>query len=353
MACRRLTYQNFSFLAVVHRKKRVSEEKKCVNYYPFGLLQKGYHTYTNPNGNDVAKRFKFGGKEYDESLGLDTYDFGARNYNPNLGRWMNIDPLAEKMRRHSPYNYAFDNPIYFIDPDGMAPMSGQGDFIAENGKKIGTDGIDDGKVYVIKTTKTDFDSGVSSDGISKTQAKATKKFIKKNNGNTKAFQKNSIAYDNSVEIEGSMETRQLMVNIVNQDNGEGGTSDANNREYGGVVNNDGTITESPTGAVANPKIDSHAGITHTIDSNTKSTFHSHPSGEVVEGTENNNGGGTTIMIEVSTKIYSFQNAPSEIDINGSTRTNYVFSRATGKVYIYSGNGVKATLPQKSFVTPRN
>jgi RHS repeat-associated protein len=116
----RLSYADSNNDGSITASSEIIEES---NYYPFGLKHKGYNDVVSANGNSVAQGYKFGGMELQSELNLEWYDFDARNYDVSIGRWMNLDPMSEEMRKHSPYNYAFNNPSYFIDPDGMMPIA--------------------------------------------------------------------------------------------------------------------------------------------------------------------------------------------------------------------------------------
>jgi RHS repeat-associated protein len=84
------------------------------HYYAFGLNMEGPW-----NGAAGDNKYQYNGKEWNDDFGLGWNDYGARFYDPAMARWVAVDPLAEKMTRYSPYNYCFDDPIRFVDPDGM------------------------------------------------------------------------------------------------------------------------------------------------------------------------------------------------------------------------------------------
>ena len=87
------------------------------DYYPFGA-KVTREDYANSDDN----RFQFSGKESQELLDLNAYDFGARMYDASLGRWNMVDPLGEKYVNLSPYNYCANSPQLFNDPNGTVLM---------------------------------------------------------------------------------------------------------------------------------------------------------------------------------------------------------------------------------------
>ncbi|WEK70280.1 MAG: DUF6443 domain-containing protein [Candidatus Chryseobacterium colombiense] len=124
------------------------EAEGVTNYYPFGLM----HNSEN-HSFDNAYQYKYNGKELQET-GM--YDYGARMYMPELGRWGVMDPLSELYYSYNPYNYVANNPIRFIDPNGMWIDIEDGD---------NTYRYNNGKLYTqnAQTKKWDVEANVKND----------------------------------------------------------------------------------------------------------------------------------------------------------------------------------------------
>ena len=292
-------------------------------YYASGL------PVTTDFGGISVNRRQHIGKEFSTHLGLFWYDNGARLYDPITMRFTTPDPLAGKFPGTSTYAYCSNNPVNRIDPDGRA------DFI-HNGEVVGNDGVNDERLLVLKTTQKQFtnsNTSIKGAGIKKKIMSQTLDFIKENSGNRDAFKGNSIAYDNSIAIESNQSNRESMVREISKDNGQGGTDDSNNREYGGYING-GIVFKSDSGKVSSPPNSVSILISAPPDA---PMYHSHPSGDVIGVHQTNR----------------YDQPPSQSDIeNAGLGANYCFGRGNGKVYIYDRSGVQAVMPLKYFITPK-
>ena len=291
--------------------------EQAIDYYPFGsIIAESKDTERQP--------YLYNGKELDRMNGLDWYDYGARMYESDGLRWGQIDPRAENTPEVSPYVYCNNNPIRRLDYRGMF----YGDYYDNNGQLLGNDGRNDQKVYVIRAkSSTSFETygNVNVNGIKNKQRKAAIQELQKFNGD---YSHDFTNVQNSfVELDGSKEIRKEVVSKISDD-GNGGTSDNNNREYGMNF------------AVEDPfKVYSYQGDIAKSEENTVSVempksenlidIHTHPSGTIIP---------------------NLRPAPSEQDIrNGNEHSNsYVISMSNKTVYIYNKHGILTYFPLKIY-----
>lgn len=132
----------FDALRIDHTKGHILQED---HYYPFGA---NISALSSTAPLSKPNNFKYNEKEFQTEFDLNWYDYGARNYDPQLGRWFNVDPMSDSYYDNSTYHFSGNNPILFKDVDGRY-------YEGTDGKPVTTSVNSDGKIVLSDNASPD------------------------------------------------------------------------------------------------------------------------------------------------------------------------------------------------------
>jgi RHS repeat-associated protein len=235
------------------------------------------------NGNEIQS------KEFSDGSGLDVYDFNARTYDQQLGRFIQIDPLGEDGGQESlsPYQFSFNNPVRYNDPDGKCPFCPAIPLIVEAVKWIA---VGASSYYAAKAVAPIIEKGAENAGkaLSDATVGAAGTALPASSGS--AAQQDFALERQLAKAQGTQNTK-TNESASNQNTGGGGRG-SNNRKPDpsatgdhSVINNNGNTTykknsKNPTTGFDEVKRTDTKGKAHTNSDGSKvPTPHVHEKGK--------------------------------------------------------------------------